>query len=191
MNRTLPLLTLVALASGCSTLTQTFTGGGISALVDDARGIATGGQVRVHGVMVGRVTEVTLEPEGARIAIDGLPDTVALKSDACAVVRTHLVANETFLEIQPGHAESALEGTSLPACSATTLEQAGTESIAELTGLVRELRAYVARLESGERPLCTVTTAAPTPPAEAPMPAPTPAPEPASAAPSEAPEATP
>jgi ABC-type transporter Mla subunit MlaD len=189
MNRTLPLLTIVALASGCPTLTNTFTGGGVSALVDDAHGIAAGGQVRVHGVMVARVTEVTLEAEGARIAIDGLPDTVTLKSDACAVVRTHLVANETFLEIQPGHAEAALEGTSLPPCSATSLEQAGTESIAELTGLVRELRAYVARLESGERPLCTVTTAAPTPPAEAPTP--TPAPEPAAAAPSEAPEATP
>lgn len=154
---------LIASATGCSTITEQFSSGGVSVLVDDAHGIPVGGPVRVHGVTVGRITEVTLEAEGARIAIEGLPDVVELKSDACGAVRTHGVANDMYLEIDSGHADEPLSGTSLTTCARPSIEQAGTESIAELTGLVRDLRAYVAQLESGARPLCAITQAAPAP----------------------------
>lgn len=163
---------LIAGATGCETITQQFGSGGVSVLVDDALGIAVGGPVRVHGVNVGRVTEVSLEAEGARIVIDGLPDVVELRSDACGVVRTRGLANDMYLEIDPGHASEPLGGTRLTACARPSIEQAGAESIEEVTGLVQELRAYVAQLESGARPLCSVTQAAPVPVPEVEAPAP-------------------
>lgn len=161
--QTLSFLVLIAGTTGCGTITQQFGSGGVSVVVDDALGIAVGGPVRVHGVNVGRVTEVTLEAEGARIVVDGLPDVVVLKSDACGAVRTRGLANDMYLEIDPGHADAPLDGTLLTACARPSIEQAGAESIAEVTGLVQELRAYVAQLESGARPLCSVTQVAPTP----------------------------
>jgi len=152
----LSLVLLTTSGMGCATITEQFSSGHVSVLVDDAHGIPVGGPVRVHGVNVGRITEVTLEAEGARIVIDALPEVVALKSDACGVVR-HGVANDTYLDIHPGHAVTPLEGASLSACTSPSLELAGTESIAELTGLIRDVRAYVAQLESGARPLCAIS----------------------------------
>ena len=191
MKRSLLLVLWLALGSGCPAMTNAFGGGGATVLVDDAQGISAGGQVRVHGVVVGRITEVTLEPEGARIAIDDLANVV-LRSDACALLRTH-APSDVYLEIRPGHAEDTLaSGETLAECASSSLENAGVESIGELTGLVRELRAYVALLERGDRPLCTVqaTSPAPTPAQATPTEAAVPPTEEADATPTP-PQATP
>jgi hypothetical protein len=144
----------------CGELTRQITGGGASVLVDDAQGIQIGNQVRVHGVQVGRVTAVTLEPEGARLAIE--LEGAELRSDACAGVRAQGLVGEVYVHVEPGGAESPWEGGELAACQRPTIEDATTESLAELAGLVTDLRTYVSQLQSGERALCTVSAAAPT-----------------------------
>jgi hypothetical protein len=144
----------------CGELTRQLTGGGASVVVDDAQGIAIGNQVRVHGVQVGRVTAVTLEPAGARLALE--LSGVELKSDACAAVRTQGLVGEVYVHVQPGEAETPWEGGELAACPSASLESAAGESLSEVVALLGDLRRYVGALERGERVLCTVPGAAST-----------------------------
>jgi hypothetical protein len=138
-------------------------------VVDDAHGIAIGNQVRVHGVNVGRVTEIGLEPEGARIAFE-ISARDALHPDACGSVRRDGLAGEAYLHIDAGSGEGAWEGP-LRAC-----ETPGVDATIALTaGLLEDLRSYVGSLERGERALCTVNAA---PPATPPEPSPSTQPEP-------------
>lgn len=145
---------LLSLA-GCGEIAAQLGGGSSHVVVDDAHGIAIGNQVRVHGVNVGRVTEIGLEPEGARIAFE-MSAREALHPDACGSVRRDGLAGEAYLHIEAGTGEGAWEGP-LRAC-----ETPGVEATIALTaGLLEELRGYVGSLERGERSLCTVNVAAP------------------------------
>jgi phospholipid/cholesterol/gamma-HCH transport system substrate-binding protein len=156
--RALACAASLASLSGCE-LTRQLAGGGASVVVDDAQGISVGNQVRVHGVQVGRVTAVTLEPAGARLALE-LGD-VALRSDACAMVRTQGLVGEVYVHVQRGEADTPWEGGELRACPSATLEGAAGESLSELAGLLGDLRRYVGALERGEQALCTVRVAEP------------------------------
>lgn len=152
---------LLSLA-GCGEIAAQLGGGASYVVVDDAHGIAIGNQVRVHGVNVGRVSEISLEPEGAHIAFElSAPD--ALHPDACGSVRREGLAGEAYLHIDAGRQDGTWEGP-LRACEAPGVEA----TIALTAGLIEDLRGYVASLERGERSLCTVSQAAP------PAPAPTP-----------------
>lgn len=163
----LPLaLSLLSLA-GCGEIAAQLGGGSSHVVVDDAHGIAIGNQVRVHGVNVGRVSEISLEPEGARIAFE-ISSPEALHPDACGAVRREGLAGEAYLHIEAGSGEGAWEGP-LRAC-----ETPGVEATIALTaGLLEDLRGYVASLERGERSLCTVNE--PVPAAPSPVVAPAPA----------------
>lgn len=166
-------VSLLSLA-GCTEIAAQLGGGSSHVVVDDAHGIAIGNQVRVHGVNVGRVTEIGLEPEGARIAFEiTAPD--ALHPDACGSVRRDGLAGEAYLHIEAGTAEGEWQAP-LRAC-----ETPGVEATIALTaGLLEDLRAYVGSLERGERALCTVSAA---PPATPTVPAPPTTPEPAAETP--------
>lgn len=173
------LVLLVALA-GCDEIATRLGGGPLAVVVSDARGVSSGDQVRVHGVNVGRVSAVALVDEGARIELE-LTAPVVLHADACGSVRSEGLVGEAYVHVEPGEAEAPLEG-SLPGCVEPSLESATAESLAELGGLITDLRRYVASLETGERALCTV---APTAPAPTPAPGDTtgPAPSPSGSPP--------
>jgi ABC-type transporter Mla subunit MlaD len=152
---------------GCTEIAAQLGGGSSHVVVDDAHGIAIGNQVRVHGVNVGRVTEVGLEPEGARIAFE-ISARDALHPDACGSVRRDGLAGEAYLHIEAGTAEGEWEGP-LRAC-----ETPGVDATIALTaGLLEDLRSYVGSLERGERALCTVSTPSAAPPTTPPAPVPT------------------
>lgn len=182
-----PLAWLVGVAllglGGCETITSQFGGGPSFVVLEDAHGIAIGNQVRVHGVNVGRVTEVSVVPEGARVVFD-LSAADALRSDACASVRREGLMGEAFLHVEAGHAEAPW-APPLAACEETSIDQTLTSAAA----LLGELRLYVAALERGERTLCHVERAddrtprdtTPAAPATSPTPADVPAEAPADA----------
>lgn len=162
--------------SGCDTIATQLAGGPAFVVLDDAHGIAVGARVRVHGVAVGRVTEVGLVPEGARVVFD-LAARDALHPDACGEVRIEGLEGQAYLHIEAGHAEGTWEAP-LAACETASMDQ----TVAEAASLLEDLRHYVGALERGEQTLCRVETTVtapavpppPPPPSEAPAPAPAP-----------------
>lgn len=148
-------LVLVLLAlSGCDEIATRFGGGPLAVIVADARGLSAGDPVRVHGVNVGRVSAVSVVDEGARIELE-LTTEVALHADACGAVRSQGLVGEAYMHLDPGEAEADLDGP-LVGCQEPTIETATAESLAELAGLLEDVRRYVGALERGERALCTV-----------------------------------
>jgi hypothetical protein len=142
-----PVVALFVLG-GCGEIAARLGSGSSHVVVDDAHGIAVGHQVRVHGVNIGRITEIGLEPAGARISFE-LGSTEALHPDACGAVRREGLVGEAYLHIEAGTAEGAWQGP-LRACETPSLEA----TIALTAGLLDDLRSYVGRLERGERALC-------------------------------------
>ncbi len=168
--RSLLLLTL-ALA-GCDQIATQLGVGPAFVVVEDAHGVQIGNQVRVHGVTVGRVTEIGLVPEGARIAFE-LANREVLHADACGEVRREGLDGEAYVHLDTGSSEEPWAGTFTP-CATPTLD----DTIAQTAGLLGDLRRYVGALESGDRTLCTVTAPTSAPVADAPTtPEPTPTPE--------------
>lgn len=156
----------LALLGGCDTIATQLGAGPAFVVLDDAHGISIGHQVRVHGVTVGRVSDVSVADDGAHVTFQ-VDDSSVLHADACGEVRRDGLAGEAYLHIEAGHEEGPWEAP-LRACESPTMEAA----IAQTTGLIEELRRYVETLERGERTLCTVTTTgtAPAPSAVAPTP---------------------
>jgi len=163
-------LVLLLALGGCDEIATRLGGGPLAVVVGDARGLSSGDQVRVHGVNVGRVSAVSVVDEGARIEVEITTD-VALHTDACGAVRAEGLVGEAYLHIDPGEAEALLEGP-LTGCQEPSLESATAESLAEVAGLIEDLRRYVGALERGERALCTVPspTAGATPASATPTP---------------------
>jgi ABC-type transporter Mla subunit MlaD len=134
-----PVVALFVLG-GCGEIAARLGSGSSHVVVDDAHGIAVGNQVRVHGVNIGRITEIGLEPAGARISFE-LGSTEALHPDACGAVRREGLVGEAYLHIEAGTAEGAWQGP-LRACETPSLEA----TIALTAGLLDDLRSYVGRL---------------------------------------------
>ena len=80
-------------------------GGGydLIAAFPNVEGIEKGSEIRLAGVPVGRVTDITLNPQTyyaeARLR---LPDTVLLPSDSAAVIQSDGLLGGAYLELQPG-----------------------------------------------------------------------------------------
>ena len=80
-------------------------GGGydLNAAFPNVEGIEKGSEIRLAGVPVGRVTDITLNPQTyyaeARLR---LPDTVLLPSDSAAVIQSDGLLGGAYLELQPG-----------------------------------------------------------------------------------------
>lgn len=196
-HRSFASIVVVSLAlTGCDQIATQLGVGPAFVVVDDAHGIQIGDPVRVHGVTLGRVTEVSVVPSdangagGARLAFE-LANREVLHADACGEVRREGVNGEAYVHLDPGHAEAPWEGT-FTACETTSMD----ETMLEAAALLADLRRYVGALERGERTLCTMPAPAPAPnSAPAPAPEPTPAPDSAPApdaapAPDSAPEPT-
>lgn len=162
---------LLSLA-GCDQIATQLGVGPAFVILDDAHGVQIGDPVRVHGVTVGRVTEVGLVPEGARVAFE-LANREALHADACGEVRREGLGGEAYVHLDAGRSEEPWAGTFI-GCETPSMD----DTLAETAGLLTDLRRYVAALERGEQSLCTVNAAAPSAAAEAVVPS-EPAPAPA------------
>jgi phospholipid/cholesterol/gamma-HCH transport system substrate-binding protein len=75
----------------------------LSALFDDAAGLRGGAPVYVSGVQVGRVQNVRLEGERARVTFQIMPEAkLKLHDDACLSVGHYGLAGEAHLRLEPG-----------------------------------------------------------------------------------------
>ena len=104
----------------------------ISAIVPDAEGVIPDSEVTVGGAAAGRVDEVTLTPQGARITVSLYDRWQHIHSDATASIRIKSLLGERFVNIDPGSpAQPELS-------SGSTLGQKGTLSV-ELTDVLNML----------------------------------------------------
>jgi phospholipid/cholesterol/gamma-HCH transport system substrate-binding protein len=93
----------VGLVASCNKVSS--SGPEISVALDDAAGLRGGAPVYVAGVQVGRVTNVRLEGERARVAFQVNPEAkLTLHDDACVAVGHYGLAGEAHLRIEPGTA---------------------------------------------------------------------------------------
>lgn len=77
------------------------------AFFDSASGLAEGAPVEVAGVVVGRVAEIGLEVNRAKVKMV-ISDKVTLYKDASALLRTHGALGDKFVEIKPGSPSSGI-----------------------------------------------------------------------------------
>lgn len=79
------------------------TGYEVRASFPDVDGVAVGTEVRLAGVPVGRVTNVTLNPDtymaDARLS---LPAGIVLPSDSAALIQSDGLLGGAYIQIQPG-----------------------------------------------------------------------------------------
>lgn len=79
----------------------------VSASLDDAAGLATGAQVKVNGVDVGRVDRMAIEGDHAVIDMELRVDA-GLRRDARVAVRARSVLGEKYVELLPGSPDAPL-----------------------------------------------------------------------------------
>ena len=73
----------------------------IAALFDSASGLVRNSEVQIAGIEVGRVKDITLSGNQARVTMT-VKKGVQIYSDARAVLRTMGVLGDKYIEIQPG-----------------------------------------------------------------------------------------
>ncbi len=77
---------------------------------DDVGGLAAGADVRMAGVMIGRVTDVHLDPKSYQAVVGFSVDRdVKLSSDASAVISSSSLLGGSNLSIQQGGADDTLK----------------------------------------------------------------------------------
>ena len=80
-------------------------GGGydLTASFPDVDGVEVGTEVRLAGVRVGRVTDVTLNPQTYLAdAVIRVPDDLALPSDSAALIQSDGLLGGAYIQLQPG-----------------------------------------------------------------------------------------
>ncbi|GAB4440847.1 MAG: hypothetical protein OHK0040_12260 [bacterium] len=75
---------------------------------DSVEGLDVGGAVQIAGVTVGRVKEIKLEGDKAKVILE-INEGVVVKKDASASIKTKGVLGEKFVEVMPGTAEEVLQ----------------------------------------------------------------------------------
>jgi virulence factor Mce-like protein len=101
----------------------------VSAILADAQDVIPDSQVTMSGATAGRVDEVTLTPQGARITMRLFDRWQHIHRDATASIRIKSLLGERFVNIDPG----SVSEPELP--SGSTLASRGTLSV-ELTDVL-------------------------------------------------------
>lgn len=106
---------VVAVAAGflffayTSTQTGTINGYDVSASFSSADGITTGADVRLHGIKVGTVSSIDLDPKSydaiVRISIR---NDIRIPDDSSIKVISSLLGGNSYLAIQPGGSDKML-----------------------------------------------------------------------------------
>ena len=104
----------------------------VSAIVPDAEGVIPASEVTIGGAAAGRVDEVSLTPQGARITVSLYDRWQHIHRDATASIRIKSLLGERFVDIDPGSPAQP----EVP--SGSTLRQKGTLSV-ELTDVLNML----------------------------------------------------
>ncbi len=73
----------------------------------NAEGLDEGGAVQIAGVTVGRVKNVTLDGNKAKVTLE-LSEGISLKKDASAIIKTKGVLGEKFVELEPGTVDETI-----------------------------------------------------------------------------------
>lgn len=76
---------------------------------DKAEGVALGTEVRVGGVVVGKVTQQKLDDRFRAVLTLRLADSVKLPTDSNAVVQTDSLLGAKFISLQPGGDDKNLQ----------------------------------------------------------------------------------
>jgi phospholipid/cholesterol/gamma-HCH transport system substrate-binding protein len=146
MRRLVALVALVALTAGCSTTAQDLPlpGSGVSgqtyrvvAMFDDALNLADGAPVKLHGVTIGRVREVSPENFTAKVTLE-LRESTPVHDGATARLRATTPLGELFVQIDDAESGNRLrDGATLGVDStsaAPTIEDTMTSASLLLNG---------------------------------------------------------
>ena len=86
-----------------STHVGSVNGYDVRATFNSADGIATGADVRLHGIKVGTVSSIDLDPKTYNAVVHlSLRDDVKIPTDSSVVVVSSLLGGNAYLAIQPG-----------------------------------------------------------------------------------------
>lgn len=89
----------------------------VSATIKDVDNLVSAGQVRIAGVEVGEVREMTPTEEGMRVVLALDEDAAPLHEGAQLRLGSRSLVGETYVGIEDGNGESLPSGTQLPAGS--------------------------------------------------------------------------
>src|SRR4051812_41710217 len=110
----------------------------------DAHGLTAGADVLVHGVRVGRVSEVAARGQGAAVTLELDPDDAPpLHAGASAQVGAKTPLGESFVALDPGSRSAAplSTGSAIPGHASVQIDEA--LSVLDAAGR-RDLRALLA-----------------------------------------------
>ncbi len=106
---------VVAVAAGflffayTSTHTGSIRGYDVKASFSSADGIATGADVRLHGIKIGTVSSIDLDPKTYYAIVHlSLRDDVHIPDDSSIKVISSLLGGNSYLSIQPGGSDKMI-----------------------------------------------------------------------------------
>jgi phospholipid/cholesterol/gamma-HCH transport system substrate-binding protein len=106
---------VVAVAAGflffaySSTHNGSINGYDVKASFNSADGIATGADVRLHGIKIGTVSSIDLNPKTYDAVVHlSIRDDVQIPDDSSVKVISSLLGGNSYLSIQPGGSEKML-----------------------------------------------------------------------------------
>jgi phospholipid/cholesterol/gamma-HCH transport system substrate-binding protein len=107
---------VIIVAAGFLYFAYTSTGAGslgggyeLSARFASADGISTGTDVRLHGIKIGRVTSLTLDPKSYAAIVDiSVQNNVKIPDDSSIKVTSAGIMGSSYLAIQPGGSDKVL-----------------------------------------------------------------------------------
>ena len=153
---------LIFLMSGTAGLfTKKIT---LKAYFDNAQGLRTGAPVRLEGVDIGNVTDISVEPSHVDAKKGPLPVRVtfkisrkypdAIKKDSAVTLSTAGVLGETFMDIDSrlAHATAAQDGDELPTTETpgfNDVVRASQGTLQNVDILVKRVDRIVTQIESG------------------------------------------
>ena len=92
-----------------STHSGNFNGYDIQASLNSVDGIEPGAEVRLHGIKVGSVTSIEMNPKTYKPVVHlTIRDDVHLSQDSSARIASSLLNGNPFLSVQPGHSDKML-----------------------------------------------------------------------------------
>ncbi len=107
---------VVAVAAGflffayTSTSSGSINGYDLKAAFNSADGIATGSDVRLHGIKIGTVSSIDLDPKTYQAIVHlSVRNDVHIPDDSSVKVVSSLLGGNSYLSVQPGGSDKMLE----------------------------------------------------------------------------------
>lgn len=111
---------VVAVAAGflffaySTTHSGSINGYDVKATFNTADGISTGADVRLHGIKIGTVSSIELDPKNYNAIVHlSIRDDVQLPDDSSIKVISSLLGGNAYLSVQPGGSEKNLAAGSV------------------------------------------------------------------------------